>query len=87
MHPSVFIDDRGHWHEDYWFLIFPTQFDCWDREESDYEEEPLELGGYLLHSVYTYRLNSDLLDKTRSISVFYSRWAEPRTGSSFAINS
>jgi hypothetical protein len=64
MHPSVFIDDRGHWHEDYWFLIFPNRFDCWDREESDYEEEPLELGGYLLHSVYTYRLNSDLLDNT-----------------------
>lgn len=63
IHPAVFIDDDGRWHEDYWYLTFPQRFDCWDREKSDYEEQPLELGGFKLHSVYTYALDSAVLDR------------------------
>ena len=64
MHPTVYIHDDGKWHEDYWYMTFTEQFDCWDRQLSTYEPEPLEMGGYKLHSVYTYSLNEDLLDKT-----------------------
>lgn len=61
IHQAVVIDDAGNWHEDYWFLAFPERFDCWDREKSDYEEEPLELGGFKLHSVYSYILDAEVL--------------------------
>lgn len=64
MHPAVYIHDDGKWYEDYWFLTFLERFDCWDRTLSDFEDEPLELGGHKLYSVYTYRLNSGLLDNT-----------------------
>lgn len=63
VHPAVYMHDDGIWHEDYWFLAFSELFDCWDRERSDYEEEPLELGGFKLHSVYAYSLNTALLDQ------------------------
>jgi hypothetical protein len=64
MHPSIYIHDDKKWYEDYWYMTFTQQFDCWDRKNSTYEEEPLEMGGFKLHSVYTYSLNKDLLDKT-----------------------
>ena len=64
MHPTVYIHDDGKWHEDYWYMTFTEQFDCWDRQHSTYEAEPLEMGGFSLHSVYTYSLNEALLDKT-----------------------
>lgn len=64
MHSSVYIHDDGKWYEDYWFLTFSEDFDCWDRERSDYKHRPIELGGFRLYSVYTYRLNRALLDRT-----------------------
>lgn len=36
LHPSVYIDDSGAWHEDFWFLTFHSRLDCWDRERSRY---------------------------------------------------
>ena len=63
MHPAIYIHDDGKWHEDYWYMTFTEQFDCWDRVNSTYEEEPLEMGGMKMHSVYTYSLNKELLDK------------------------
>ena len=45
-------------------MTFTERFDCWDRQHSTYEAEPLEMGGFKLHSVYTYSLNEELLDKT-----------------------
>ena len=62
IHPAIFIGDDDKWHEDYWFLAFSERFDCWDRERSEYEEEALELGGFKMHSMYSYSLNSELLD-------------------------
>lgn len=64
MHPTIYIHDDGKWHEDYWYMTFTEQLDCWDRQNSTYEPEPLEMGGFKLHSVYTYSLNQELLDKT-----------------------
>lgn len=64
MHPTVYIHDDGKWHEEYWYMTFTEQFDCWDRKNSTYEPEPLEMGGFKLYSVYSYSLDEELLDKT-----------------------
>jgi hypothetical protein len=64
IHPAIYIDDRNKWHENYWYMTFTEMFDCWDRKNSTFEEEPLEMGGFKLYSVYTYSLNEELLDKT-----------------------
>lgn len=63
IHPAVFIDSYQTCHEDYWFLAFSERLDCWDRELSYFEEEPIRLGGFALHSVYTYALDAAVLDK------------------------
>lgn len=44
-------------------MTFLSNFDCWDRKTSTYEDEPLELGGFSLFSVYTYGLNEELMEK------------------------
>ncbi|NVM79947.1 hypothetical protein FHW83_005789 [Duganella sp. SG902] len=62
LHLAVFIDAYKNCHEDYWFLTFPERFDCWDREKSDFEDEPVELGGFRLYGVYTYALDAAVLD-------------------------
>ncbi len=61
MHPAIYIHDDGKWYEDYWYMTFTERFDCWDRTSSVYEEEPLEMGGFKLHSVYTYSLDQEFL--------------------------
>jgi hypothetical protein len=62
--PTVYIDDRDKWHEDFWYLTFPERLDCWDRDASDYEQdvEPIRLGGFELYQVYAYTLNGPLMD-------------------------
>jgi hypothetical protein len=64
LQPTVYIDDRDEWHEDYWYLTFPERLDCWDRDTSDYEQEiePIRLGGFELYQVYAYSLDGQLLD-------------------------
>ena len=64
MHPSIYIDDSDKWHEDYWFLTFTQEFDCWDREKSEFDDEPMKAPHAELFQVYSYRMNSDLLAKT-----------------------
>jgi hypothetical protein len=64
MHPSIYIDDKDVWHEDFWFLTFTEDFDCWDREKSDFDDEPMQAGNSQLFQVYSYRLNAELLDQT-----------------------
>lgn len=63
MHPAVYLHDDGKWFVDYWYMAFLKRFDCWSREESDYEkdEPPVRLGGFELHQVYRYSLNNELL--------------------------
>lgn len=62
IHPTIYIDDSGQWHEDYWYLTFSKLLDCWDRETSDYGDDPIEIGGTTLYGVYSYSLNTELLD-------------------------
>ena len=64
MAPSIFIDSKGNWHEDYWYLTFTERFDCWDRAKSDYEPDPLQMGGFDLYSVYSYSLNEEVMKNT-----------------------
>lgn len=62
MHPAIYIHDDKKWYEDYWYMTFTDMFDCWDRDNSSYDDEPLELGGFTMYSVYTYSLNTTVLD-------------------------
>ncbi|GGC08015.1 hypothetical protein [Pseudoduganella buxea] len=64
LHPAVYIDDEDEWHEDYWFVGFSSRFDCWDRENSTYSSPPLQIGANEFYDMYTYSLNSKLLDAT-----------------------
>lgn len=64
MHPTVYVHDDGKWHEDYWYLTFTQDFDCWDRENSTYSAKNIEMGGMILHNVYSYSLDQKLLEKT-----------------------
>ncbi|MDW5419186.1 hypothetical protein R6242_21670 [Iodobacter sp. CM08] len=62
--PSIYIDHKDHWHENYWFLTFTDRFDCWDRDKSTYDPDPLDQLGPPRYEIYTYSLNDDLLEKT-----------------------
>lgn len=62
LHPAVYIDDSGNWHEDYWFVAIMNRFDCWDRDTSTFDDEPLEIGGQKLFSMYTYALDDKVVD-------------------------
>jgi hypothetical protein len=64
MHPAVYIDDRDTWHEDFWFVAFDRRFDCWDRARSEYDPDPLEIGGHKMYSIYQYVLDDRVLDAT-----------------------
>ena len=61
---SIYIDEEGNWHEDYWYLTFTERFDCWDRDKSEYRAKPLQIGGMELYSIYEYKLDEELLAKT-----------------------
>ena len=60
---AVFIDNEGAWHENYWFLTFTAEFDCWDRKTSAFDPVPFNKKPPL-YSVYTYSLNEKLLLST-----------------------
>lgn len=66
IYPAIYVDDRDHWHEDRWFLTFTEEFDCWDRETSNYDQEgpPIRLGGFEYYQVYNHKFNAALMDKT-----------------------
>lgn len=65
MHPAVYIDDNDVRHDDYFYLTFTEDFDCWDRTTSEYDDEdPIDSDDEELVEVYSYRLNGTLLDST-----------------------
>jgi hypothetical protein len=64
MHPSVYIDDDGIRHHDYWYLTFPVRFNCWDRQTSRVDDTPIDLGDEMLYQVFAYRLDKKRLDQT-----------------------
>ena len=45
MHPAVYIHDDDKWYENYWYITFTEQFDCWDRKKSTYVPNPMTLSG------------------------------------------
>lgn len=61
--PSIFVDHKGNWHEDYWFVTFLKTLDCWSRSASDFDPVPVELLGTKLYEVFRYSLNAQLLAK------------------------
>lgn len=61
--PSIYIDHKNVWHENYWYLTFLEVLDCWDRKASTYDPESLTLGGER-YEVYTYSLDEDVLSRT-----------------------
>lgn len=66
LQPAIFIDDWDTWHEDYWFMTFTKEFDCWNRKTSDYEKGagPIRIGGTSLYQVYQFRLDEKLMQGT-----------------------
>ncbi|WOB11307.1 imm11 family protein [Piscinibacter gummiphilus] len=65
LQPAIYVDDDGKWHETFWYLTFIDRFDCWDRDQSDYDrDDPIDIGGTQLFDVYSFKLNEKLLDKT-----------------------
>ncbi|MFT5085268.1 MAG: hypothetical protein ACI9Y1_003326 [Lentisphaeria bacterium] len=63
-HPAVYIHDDGEWHENYWFLTFVDEFDCWDRKTSKYLGDDFDPDEDDDFEVLKFRLNQDLLDST-----------------------
>lgn len=61
--PSIFVDHKGNWHEDYWFVTFLKTLDCWSRSASDFDPVPVELLGTRLYEVFRYSLDTQLLVK------------------------
>lgn len=64
IHPSIYIDHKDVWHEDYWYLTFVDTFDCWDRDRSTYDPDPMSDPDNYSYAMLTYSLNTELLDKT-----------------------
>jgi len=64
-YPSVYIDDDGSFHENYWCMNFYGELDCWDRHKSKTEtfsREEMKEPGYLENAdIYKYHLASDVL--------------------------
>jgi hypothetical protein len=61
--PAIYIDHKKKWYEDYWFLTFTKDFDCWDRKRSIYEPEPMP-SNPSMYDVRIFTLDEDLLQKT-----------------------
>jgi hypothetical protein len=63
--PAIYVDDWGKWHENYWYLTFTEELDCWSRKRSDYERgHGIDLGGgEVLRTIHELRLDNDKLRK------------------------
>ncbi|WP_233520560.1 imm11 family protein [Flocculibacter collagenilyticus] len=66
LYPSVYIDDKDQWHEDYWCMNFYETVDCWDKQKSKTEkftEEQMQNPDYLeFADIYKYVLDEKVLD-------------------------
>ncbi|MEQ3531439.1 DUF1629 domain-containing protein [Pseudoalteromonas sp. XMcav11-Q] len=66
-YPAVYIDDDGHYHEQYWCMNFWERLDCLDRKRSKFSKTTLKK--LKLNpdaddlTTYKYSLDSDVLDK------------------------
>ncbi|MEO9384016.1 hypothetical protein [Chromobacterium phragmitis] len=64
LQPTVYIDSYENWHEDYWYLTFTSEYDCWSRGKSEYDPDPMNLNGKDYFSIYNYQLDEDILINT-----------------------
>ncbi|WPU30777.1 hypothetical protein SIO17_17060 [Pseudoalteromonas piscicida] len=66
LYPAVFINDEGAYIEDYWYMNFWQELDCWDREKSKIEtftaEEMVDPDYLEDCEIYKYHLDSEVLD-------------------------
>ncbi|MGL4605551.1 MAG: hypothetical protein ACRCU9_15550 [Iodobacter sp.] len=62
--PSIYIDHKNVWHENYWYCTFTKLFECWNKKTSTYDPEPLDLNNIMNYEVYTYDLDDKLLSET-----------------------
>ena len=62
LYPAIVIDDDDVWHENYWYLNFYGNLDCWDREKSDYKYEDDEDPEDSDAEIKQYSLNAGILD-------------------------
>jgi hypothetical protein len=65
MHPVWWVHEDKSLHDDYCYLGFREKFDCWDRDLSEHsgQEEDADPDD-LEPSVWSYRLNTQLLERT-----------------------
>ena len=61
LYPAVYIDDHDKWHENYWFLNFYQELDCWDRERSIYHRD-IDVDPDSYAEVDKYYLDEKILD-------------------------
>jgi hypothetical protein len=59
--PSIYIDDGGMWHENYWFMVVSDSIDCWSRSKSKYSNTEIKSTG--ARYIYSFYLDADILDK------------------------
>lgn len=87
MHPTVYIDDRGNWHEDYWHLTFTQLFDCWDRATSKTSPPYSTAEHGKDYEIIVYGLNTRLLDSTPLESRLLFKMGGTATGEVFCHES
>lgn len=60
--PAVYIDNQGRWHEDYWYVNFLEELDCWCRNRSQFTppDDPSDPFDYA--EVKRYALDADVLN-------------------------
>jgi hypothetical protein len=63
LQPSIFVDDWGKWHEDYWYLTFLEPFHCWDRSKSDVGERIKVVDEYI-YTIYQVSLDEEIMKAT-----------------------
>jgi hypothetical protein len=59
IYPAVYVDLNNKLHENIWFLNFYETLDCWDREESSYDDD----SKLLPPSIDKFSLDQDVLDE------------------------
>lgn len=63
LQPSIFVDDWGKWHEDYWYLTFLETFHCWDKRKSEVGEKVKVVDEYI-YTMYRVSLDEAVMKAT-----------------------
>jgi len=63
LQPSIFIDDWGKWHEDFWYLTFLETFHCWNKANCDLGEKIKVVDEYV-YTIYRVSLDDTIMKAT-----------------------